>query len=131
MPVCFDTLNANISPLQRVHLHRFAARLRRKTTPAERLLWAWLRGRRRHGFRFHRQHVLGPYIADFYCRQAALVIELDGGYHCTRASRDARRDQFLASAGLTVVRFENGEVLCDPRGVVAKIDALLVGCEAR
>ena len=70
-----------------------------------------LRGRRLDGAKFRRQQPLGPYIVDFFCERAGLVIELDGAPHFPRPRRDQIRDAFLRAAGLTVVRFANREVL--------------------
>jgi very-short-patch-repair endonuclease len=78
---------------------------------AEVLLWSQLRWDT-HGFRFRRQHPIGPYIADFACVPARLVIEVDGGTHCTDAERrhDALREAFLRSQRWHVLRVWNGDV---------------------
>jgi len=87
--------------------------LRRQATPAERRLWACLRKRQLAGRRFRRQHSIGPYVVDFYCPSERLVIELDGAGHedVARACYDARREAYLRSRGLRVLRFENRQVL--------------------
>ena len=84
--------------------------LRVNITNAERKLWYALRDRRFAGYRFRRQVPVGPYIADFLCYQARLVIEVDGGQHAESA-RDARRDRWFAQNGFRVLRFWNNEVL--------------------
>ncbi|MFA6564751.1 MAG: endonuclease domain-containing protein [Verrucomicrobiia bacterium] len=82
--------------------------LRRRPTPAEKLLWRWLRGRRFSGFKFRRQHPIGDYVLDFYCCDARLDIELDGGGHNERAQelRDKRRDEFLKAKAFWCCAFQ-------------------------
>lgn len=102
-----------------------ARELRRAATPAERHLWQQLRGRYLEGAKFRRQQPLGPYIADFFCKEAALVIEADGRPHFPPPVRDQRRDAFLAAAGLFVLRFSNDEILFETARVLERIrDAL-------
>jgi very-short-patch-repair endonuclease len=84
--------------------------LRQQQTPAEKFLWELLRDRRFLDAKFRRQHTLGPYIADFYCHKAHLVIELDGAIHQTQAPRDRDRNQWMQANGLTVLRFPNDAV---------------------
>lgn len=100
-----------------------AKRLRRKETGAEKMLWQRLKGKQLHGIRFRRQHTVGRYIVDFYCHQAKLVIEVDGGYHNTREQQlyDRLRTEELENYGLTVVRFSNEEVFHDIDNVLEKI----------
>jgi len=86
-----------------------ARALRRDAPPAERLLWRRLSGAAL-GARFSRQMPLGPWFADFLCRELKLVIELDGWSHETRQGRDAARDAWLREAGYRVLRFTNAEV---------------------
>lgn len=84
--------------------------LRRDQTEAERLLWMQLRDRRLQGFKFRRQHRIGPYIADFVCPEGWLVIELDGSQHLAATDYDAARSRFLEERGYRVVRFWNSDV---------------------
>jgi len=93
--------------------------LRRNLTDAERRLWSRLR---RHGLgaHFRRQHPIGPYVVDFVCLEANLVIEVDGGQHID-SSRDDRRDSALTAAGFTVLRFWNNDVLQNLEGVCQRI----------
>ena len=92
--------------------HDFARKLRRKPTEAERKLWFALRDRRFSRFKFRRQQPIGPYIADFVCFEAKLVIELDGEQHGLdrTAAYDAARTRRLEKDGFRVVRFPNHEV---------------------
>ena len=91
--------------------------LRREMSPPERLLCSYLRGSP-GGVRFRRQHALGPYIADFYCHGAALVVEIDGSGHAYEQLRkDDRRDAWMAEHGIKTVRVTASEVTRDPVGV--------------
>jgi very-short-patch-repair endonuclease len=69
----------------------------------ETIVWNLLRNRVT-GFRFRRQHPVGPYFLDFFCREASLALELDGEQHAEQADYDARRDAWLASRGILVIR---------------------------
>ena len=95
-----------------------ARELRRRSTPAERLLWEELRNRKLNGAKFLRQHPLiyeedrgrlHFFIADFYCSQHKLVIELDGKIHDYQKDYDRERDIIISKMGLTVVRYKNTE----------------------
>jgi very-short-patch-repair endonuclease len=99
--------------------HNQARTLRRAMTPPEAMLWTRLRPRQPGGPRIRRQHPIGPYIADFYCADARLVIEIDGwGHNMGDApERDAQRDAWMAEQSLTVVRYPAIEVFKDANGV--------------
>jgi very-short-patch-repair endonuclease len=104
-----------------------ARRLRRSQTSAEEILWACLRNRRLIGAKFHRQHPLGRYIADFYCHEARLVVELQGGIHSHEDQReyDAIREEVIEQLGIKVLSFANEEVTQNLEGTLSKIiDAL-------
>ncbi len=92
-----------------------ARRLRREMTLPEAMLWQRLR-RRSEGPTFRRQHPVGAYILDFYCSAARLAVEIDGAGHDTadQARHDARRDAWLASQGIEVMRIAAGDFLRDP-----------------
>ena len=92
-------------------MESYARKLRRNATETERLLWWHLRGRQLSGCKFRRQHPIGPYICDFVCLEASVVVELDGSHHAVRASYDATRDAFLKANGFLVLRFWNVDVL--------------------
>jgi len=90
----------------------FARAMRHQATPPEAHLWKRLR-RDALGVTFRRQHQIGPYIADFYCRQAGLVVEVDGkGTHSSEDAQeyDRQRDAYLAALGLRVIRFSASDV---------------------
>jgi len=92
-----------------------ARNLRRRDTPAEKLLWVWLRDRRFSAYKFRRQHTFGAYILDFFCVEAFLNIELDGLQHGfpEHKKMDDERDAWLAKAGVKVLRFWNARLLRD------------------
>ena len=96
----------------------YARKLRRDMTKAEKKLWSLLRNNRL-GVKFRRQVPYGPYILDFYCVKARLVIELDGSQHYIPEGRrrDAKRDAYLRGDGLEVLRFLNDEVFSNEEGV--------------
>jgi very-short-patch-repair endonuclease len=98
-----------------------AKELRKVQTPAEQALWSRLRNRGLSGLKFRRQHPIGPFIADFYCAQHRLVIELDGGVHRKQAEQDAKRTAQLAAYGFRVLRVQNEEVQTDLESVLRKI----------
>jgi len=87
--------------------------MRHTTTDAENLMWQLLRAKRFMNLKFRRQHVIAPYILDFYCHEIGLVIELDGSQHGTddAIEYDVERTKFLEAVGLTVVRYWNHDVL--------------------
>ncbi len=100
-----------------------ARALRRRMTDAEQLLWRLLRNRGVHGAKFRRQHPLGRYVVDFYCHEAKLAIELDGGHHATPSQRayDQKRAADLERQGIQVLRFWNREVLQQTEAVLNAI----------
>ena len=98
-----------------------ARALRKELTPAERKLWAYLRGNKLDGLKFRRQHALGPYIVDFCAIKARLIIELDGGQHLEQAEYDAERTAYLEGLGFKVIRFWNNQVMQDISGVILSI----------
>ena len=99
--------------------------LRGNMTPAERVLWEALRKRQADGLRFRRQHLVDPYIADFACPAARLLIELDGWMHDLpgRPAYDEARTRRLEALGYRVLRFRNEAIVFDRDGVVEQIIA--------
>lgn len=102
-----------------------ARRLRRNQTLAEEKLWAIVRGRRLNGLKFRRQVPIERYFADFACRDAKLVVELDGPSHGDRELHHVARTEVLERCGFRVLRFDNDVVLADPGGVAEVIGAAL------
>ncbi|WP_018266986.1 endonuclease domain-containing protein [Methylosinus sp. LW4] len=100
---------------------RRARRLRREATSAEKIVWSRLRNRSLGGFKFIRQEPIGPFIADFICRERRLIVEIDGETHSSaeEIAGDARRSAFLSAQGYRIIRFtnqavyENAEVVAD------------------
>lgn len=99
---------------------RRARELRRTATPAERALWGQL-ARSQLGAKFSRQMPVGPWFADFLCRELSLVVELDGFSHDLAPQRDASRDAWMAREGFVVLRFTNADVRENIEGVVSAI----------
>ena len=91
----------------------FAKSMRHTATDAEQLMWQILRAKRLMNLKFRRQHVIAPYIVDFYCHEIGLVIELDGSQHGAddAIEYDAERTKFLEALDLKIVRYWNHEVL--------------------
>jgi very-short-patch-repair endonuclease len=102
---------------------RRARNLRATQTSAEAKLWAKLRNRQLNGFKFIRQMPIGIYFADFCCREAKLVVEVDGATHSTESelAADARRTDVLLTEGFAVLRFHNAEVFANLEGVLETI----------
>ncbi|OUC65343.1 endonuclease domain-containing protein [Acinetobacter seifertii] len=94
-------------------LLEFAKNMRSNATDAENLMWQLLRAKRFMNLKFRRQHVIAPYIVDFYCHELGLVIELGGSQHGTNDGKeyDAERTKFLEALGLKVVRYWNHDAL--------------------
>ena len=93
---------------------------RRAPTEAELGLWRLLRDRRLNGLKFRRQVPIGPYIVDFLCVSARLIVEADGSQH-SESMRDERRDAYLARQGRAVLRFWNPDILRNREGVIDTI----------
>ena len=105
-------------------LKALAAHLRSQGTKSEILLWNQLKGSQMNGFRFIRQKPIGDYIVDFYCKEVGLVIELDGLSHQYNEvmDLDERKQSYLESIGLKVIRFEDEDVIRDLPNVMRVIE---------
>ena len=102
-----------------------ARSLRKNMTPQERHLWYdFLRF---HPAKIYKQRIIGPYIADFYCAKARLVIEIDGSQHYDSQGQryDEERTAYLHRLGLTVVRYSNADINVRFRGVCEDIDRII------
>lgn len=105
---------------------QFAKKLRRHMTAAEFLLWSRVRNRRLSGLKFRRQVVIRGYIADFYCPEHKLIVEVDGIGHNPQA--DALRDlNILSKTGISTLRFSNSRVFHDTRDVLQTIVTYCLG----
>jgi len=102
-------------------LKTYARELRVSATDAEQRIWYLLRNRNFFDFKFRRQHPVAGYILDFYCADAGLAIELDGGQHSEQIAYDAQRDAVLQQHGIHTLRFWNNDVLNNTEGVLMEI----------
>jgi very-short-patch-repair endonuclease len=107
-------------------IQRRAQGLRRDQTPAERQLWACLRGKQLGDFRFRRQHPIGPFIVDFCCLSPRLAIEIDGDSHAEQVEYDESRTAYLKEHGYAVIRFTNEDV---QRRLESVLDEIMRRCE--
>jgi len=98
-----------------------ARNLRKNTTEAEAILWNEIRNKKIKGYKFRRQHPLSNYIADFYCHEARLVIEVDGEIHEYSKEYDECRSSMLNEYGITIIRFSNNEIFNDLNSVISRI----------
>ena len=105
-------------------LNALAAHSRSQGTKSEIILWNQLKGSQVNGFRFIRQKPIGDYIVDFYCKEVGLVIELDGLSHQYNEvmDLDERKQSYLESIGLKVIRFEDEDVIRDLPNVMRVIE---------
>ncbi|MAF20708.1 MAG: endonuclease domain-containing protein [Candidatus Peribacteraceae bacterium] len=99
--------------LRRKRKCHFTKKLRKKMTPEEIILWQELRNRKCGGLKFRRQVNIGPYIADFLCKEHGTIIELDGKIHdkTEQKERDINRDEYLEELGYKILRITNEELL--------------------
>ena len=114
-------MKAHPETQQRAKAHR------RNLTDAERILWSKLKGKQINGWQFRKQHPVGPYIADFACVRAKLIIEVDGDSHAEadQIKHDQRRTAFLEQQGWSVHRVWNVEIYKNLNAVLDGIYALL------
>ena len=122
-----DKLLAKLHYGAKASTQEYARELRLRTTEAEQKLWSLLRNRQLKGKKFRRQHAIANYVADFYCNESKLVIELDGNFHTEAETKeyDKSRTNLLNELGITVLRFWNEEVIKDPGKVIKKISEYL------
>ncbi len=104
-----------------------ARRLRREMPDAQRRLWRLLRDRRFAGYKFRREHPMGRYFLDFYCAEATMNVELDGGQHGLpeQQTQDAVKERYLRSRGVCTIRFWNWQVCREPEMVMENLWRLL------
>ena len=105
------------------NLKVLSRQLRKNLTDAERLLWLKIKRRQIKNYQFTRQKPIGNYIADFYCKKARLVIEVDGGQHYenNNIKKDQKKDESFKKLGLRIIRFTNLDILKNIDNVVDKI----------
>ncbi|PXX97945.1 hypothetical protein DF185_16535 [Marinifilum breve] len=114
-----ECLFYNASP----EIHKRAKELRKNMTDTEKILWEYLRNRRFKGLKFRRQHPIDIFIADFYCHELKLIIELNGEIHNTSENQeyDEGRTAELGYLGVQVIRFTNEEIDCDIKGAFRRL----------
>jgi very-short-patch-repair endonuclease len=103
------------------HLLKRARAMRHEPAPAEMKIWQCIRNRQLGDFKFRRQAPLPPFIADFYCPQVNLIVELDGDSHAERGTYDSQRTKKLERDGLHVIRFLNTDVMQHLDAVLGEI----------
>ena len=121
-----ENLNYGASP----DIIEKARNLRKRMTEAEEILWSKLRNKQLEGFKFRRQHPIWIFIADFYCHEVKLVVELDGGIHQKNEAKeyDTNRTAEIEKFEIKVIRFKNEEVLQSLNQVLLRIRT---ECETR
>src|SRR5437660_7295188 len=107
--------------MARKRLTATSRKLRREMTDVERVLWSRLRGRQLEGRKFVAQFQIGNAVADFACRGARLVVELDGSQHAEQIEEDAERTRLIEAYGYRVIRFWNNDVTENLEGVLETI----------
>lgn len=107
-------------------LRAYAREMRSHMTDAEALLWKLLHNRRIANAKFRRQHPVGRYILDFYCDEKKLAVELDGSQHMNAVDYDQKREAWLKSQGVRILRFWNNQVLAETESVMEAIYGELV-----
>ncbi|HAF48068.1 MAG TPA: hypothetical protein DCL08_02370 [Anaerolineaceae bacterium] len=113
--------------MTKLEIRKLARNLRKNQTDAEQILWSKLRSRELSGFKFRRQHPIDNYILDFYCNEAQLAIEIDGGQHAEKENikMDDQRTALLNQKGIRVIRYWNNDVLENTDEVLEDILATL------
>jgi very-short-patch-repair endonuclease len=101
-----------------------ARELRKNSTPAEQMLWSYIRNNQLKGIKFYRQRPVCGYIIDFYCRPAKLGVELDGAGHrdAEQKELDQLRTAELEELGILILRFWNQQVMTDIKNVLDQIE---------
>src|SRR5215210_707225 len=124
-PRSLDRLRPVLAPEEE---REWVRRLRAEQTQAEATLWQLLRNRKLIGGKFRRQVPVGRYVADFYCHERKLIVELDGEAHSDpdQQAHDQNRDTFLRSQGLRILRFSNEDALGGPEKVLDQIRKALL-----
>ncbi len=112
-------------PLKPFYITDLAKDLRKRQTDTENLLWEKLRGRKFLGLKFRRQKPIGRYIADFYCAEKKIILELDGASHDSKATYDGKRDAMLNASHLSVIRIPNDAIIADIDKVLMNIASCL------
>ena len=123
-----DSYNDNLHKGATGKLYEYGKDLRQTSTKAEDVLWQHLRNKKLDGLKFRRQHPLDNFIADFYCNEKKLVIELDGSVHDEKEIQqyDKARTNDLKELGVLVIRFRNEEIIKNIDKVLEKISEIAI-----
>jgi len=118
-----DAHNDNLHRGANPKLHEYAKALRHNATDAEQLLWLQLKDKKLNGLKFRRQHAKSKFIADFYCHEKKLVIEVDGSIHDLPEVKenDNAKEGWFAEPGLNVIRFSNEQIITEMHKVLKEI----------
>ena len=105
-----------------------ARELRKNGTVPERILWNALRNRKLGGWKFRRQYPVGNLVLDFYCREKAIAVEIDGEIHNQPdiAAHDLERTRFIKRLGIKIIRFPNTQIVENLPGVLLEITKEIV-----
>jgi len=120
-----QTIHFTISRQTRNLLIEQARQMRKNPTTSEAVLWKHIRQNQLAGYKFRRQHIIGPFIVDFYCPVMRLIIEVDGEIHQQQQDYDSIRDDNLRMMGYKILRFENVKVLNNLNDVLKVISQFL------
>ena len=115
-------------PQSNFHYNRIlkplAKHMRNESTKGEIILWVYvLRARQLMGYQFFRQRTISKYIADFFCKELKLVIEVDGVTHLKKKSKDNLKDEELVNLGFNVIRIKDYDIFTDLHGVRQRMEA--------
>ena len=107
----------------KIPLIRYARELRKNPTPAEKIIWEFLRNRQMKGYKFRRQYPVESFILDFYCPKLKLAIEIDGGYHqeCEQQKLDPFRERLIRDYDIRIIRFTIDQILGNIDSVLDEI----------
>ena len=125
-----DSYNNNLHKKSSPILYEYAKQMRKDSTKAEEILWLRLKNRQLAGLKFRRQHPIDKFIADFYCHEKKLVIELDGNIHnnSEQTDLDNGRTETLNEFGIPVLRFRNEEVINNIEAIISQMQNKLLSC---
>jgi very-short-patch-repair endonuclease len=113
----YQVIDENAATIAPREMKERARQLRHTATLIESALWERLRNRRCDGFKFRRQTAVGPFVADFVCYEAMVIVELDGESHNSSIDYDLNRTAWFERQGFIIVRFMNAEVRNNLEGV--------------
>lgn len=112
-----------------IEKQKLAREFRKELTFAENRFWQMVRNRKLLNLKIRREHPIGPFIADFYCHELKLVIEIDGGIHLNPLvkERDISREYYMRTLGLSIFRFTNEVVLFNPEIIEERLKVFVDG----